>query len=424
MTARILGNMLLPLIFCANTVYPQTVTVEECFKKARVNYPLIKQLNLIEKAREYNMDNLQKTFLPQVAVTAQASWQTDVMTLPVNIPGIPSISRGQYRATADISQTVWDGGTIKSQKALTVASSNVELQNIEVEMYAIAEQICNLYFGTLLTDEQMKQIDILRENLEVSLNSARSMHKNGTALASDIDLLNVEILNTVQRKTELIHLKSAYTEMLSALINEPLAEFSLVRSVNEFPDLQNTVLSRPEMLMFERQISLIDARENMIKSKSRPRLSLFVQGGYGRPGLNMLSDNFDFWGIGGVRMSWFLGNLYTKRNEKRIVSIDREKIMNREETLKFNINRQLVQIRNEIDSYGKLMESDREIIALREKVRTASEKKYSSGICTVNDLIKDINVENFARQNRAIHETLYLMSIYKYKNVSGTINFE
>ena len=138
----------------------------------------------------------------------------------------------------------------------------------------------------------------------------------------------------------------------------------------------------------------------------------------------MLSDNFDFWGIGGLRISWYFGNFYTKNNEKRIINIDREKIRNREETLKFNINRQLLQIRNEIDSYSELMTSDKEIIALREKVRTASEKKYNNGICTVNDLIKDINAENLARQNRVIHETLYLMSVYKYKNVAGTINFE
>jgi AAA+ ATPase superfamily predicted ATPase len=123
-------------------------------------------------------------------------------------------------------------------------------------------------------------------------------------------------------------------------------------------------------------------------------------------------------------MSWYFGNLYTKNNEKRIINIDREKVRNREETLKFNINRQLTQIRNEIDSYKELMKSDEEIIALREKVRIASEKKYNNGVCTINDLIKDINAENLARQSRAIHETLYLMSVYKYKNVSGTINFE
>jgi outer membrane protein TolC len=299
----------------------------------------------------------------------------------------------------------------------------VELQSIEVEMYSVTEQVCNLYFGLLLTEEQLKQLDILNENLALSLNTAKSMYNNGIAIDSDVDLLNVEILNTEQKKTEATHLKNAYTEMLSALIGEPVGAFSLVGKADKFPDLNVAEIKRPEISLLERQISLADARENMIKSKNMPHLSLFVQGGYGKPGLNMLSDNFDFWGIGGVRLSWFFGNLYTKNNEKRIVNIDREKIRNREETLKFNISRQLLQVKNEIKSYDELIKSDGEIIALREKVRIASEKKYNNGIVTVNDLIKDINAENIARQSRAIHEIRYLMCVYRYKYVSGSINF-
>jgi outer membrane protein TolC len=411
-------------MFCTNITYSQAITVEECFRKARANYPLIKQHDLIEKSKEYNISNLQKTFLPQIVTGVQASYQTDVITLPVNIPGIPTVSKEQYRATVDISQTLWDGGIVKSQKELAQASSSVERQSVEVEMYPVVEQVCNLYFGTILTEERMKQLDILKDNLEISLNIARAMQKNGVAIASDIDVLTVEILNTRQKKTEAVRLKTAYIEMLSSLINEPVNGLSPVRAINEFPDLQDTEISRPEISLFERQLSLIEARESMINSKNMPHFSLFVQGGYGRPGLNMLSDKFDFWGIGGVRMSWYFGNLYTKNNEKRITGIDREKIRNREETFKSNINRQLMQIRNETESYGELMKSDEEIIALREKVRIASEKKYSNGVCTVNDLIKDINAENLARQNRAIHETLYLMCVYRYKNVAGKINFE
>jgi outer membrane protein TolC len=181
--------------------YSQTLTIEECFKKAKANYPLIKQHDLIEKSKEYNISNLQKTFLPQIATSIQASYQTDVITLPINLPGIPSMSKEQYKATIDVSQILWDGGIVKSQKALTQASSSVERQSVEVETYSIVEQVCNLYFGTLLMKEQLKQLDILKENLEISLNIAKSMQKNGIAIASDIDALNVEILNTLQKKT-------------------------------------------------------------------------------------------------------------------------------------------------------------------------------------------------------------------------------
>jgi outer membrane protein TolC len=397
--------------------------MEECFKKARANYPLIRQYNLIEQSKNYELSNLQKVFLPQITMNAQANYQTDVITLPIDMPGIPTMSKDQYKATIDINQTIWDGGMVKSQKELSEASSNVELQNIEVEMYPLTEQVCNLYLGILMIDEQLKQLDILKENLEVSLNIANSMQKNGIALASDIDILNVEILNTLQKKTEAIQLKTSYTEMLASLINEPVSSAMLV---NEFQSSLPfaagiATINRPEISLFERQINLLDARGNVIDSKNMPRFSLFVQGGYGKPGLNMLSDRFDFFGIGGVRLSWNFGNLYTKNNEKRIVNIDKEKVKTREETLKFNINRQLLQVINEIDLYRELMKSDDEIIILREKVRTASEKKYNNGIYTVNDLIKDINTENISRQNKALHEIQYLMRVYKYKIELGEL---
>jgi outer membrane protein TolC len=423
MKAKISTIAVILLILCAGAARSQ-ISIEECFKKAKANYPLIKQHRLLEKSKEYEVGNLQKIFLPQVAATVQASYQTDVITLPVNIPGMPSMSKEQYRATVDASQILWDGGIVKSQKELAQAAVGVERQSIEVEMYTLVEQVCNLYFGALLTGEQSKQLDILKRNLEVSLNIATAMHKNGIAIASDIDLLNVEILNTQQKKTETQHLRNAYIEMLSALVNEPLDSLSFARSADAQSNLRDVEIRRPEITLFERQMSLVEARASMLKSKNMPRISLFVQGGYGRPGLNMLSNDFDFWGIGGVRMSWNFGSLYTKNDERRILDIDREKIRNREETLKFNIDRQLIRIRNELDSYRELLTSDEEIIALREKVRIASEKKYNNGICTVNDLIKDINAENIARQSRAIHETLYQMSVYRYKNVSGTVDFE
>jgi outer membrane protein TolC len=395
--------------------------MEDCFEKARANYPLIKQQNLIEQSKNYEIGNLQKVLLPQISLNAQASYQSEVITLPINIPGVPTMSKDQYKATIDLSQTIWDGGMVKSQKQLSEASGNVELQNIEVEMYPVTEQVCNLYLGILLIDEQLKQLDILNENLDVSLTIANSMQKNGIALASDIDILNVEILNTLQKKTEAAQLKISYTEMLSVLIDEPVSSSMLVNEFRNSLPFSGDIatINRPEISLFERQINLLDARGNLINSKNMPRFSLFVQGGYGKPGLNMLADGFDFFGIGGLRLSWNFGNLYTKNDEKRIVNLDKEKVKNREETLIFNINRQLLQVTNEIDLYRELMKSDDEIIILREKVRTASEKKYNNGIYTVNDLIKDINAENISRQSKAMHEIQYLMSVYKFKILTG-----
>lgn len=150
-----------------------------------------------------------------------------------------------------------------------------------------------------------------------------------------------------------------------------------------------------------------------------PNLSLFAQGGYGRPGLNIMSNDFDFWAIGGIRVSWNFGNLYTRKREKRIIRINKSIIDTDEETFRFNNNNQQIKYVEEITKNKLLIDKDDEIIKLRNKVRLASENRYKNGVYNINDLIRDINIENQAIQTKAIHEIDYILSIYNYKNVKG-----
>lgn len=396
------------------------ITLEECQQRARDNYPLIKQFELIESSKKYDVENLSKKYLPQIVLNTQASLQSEVIALPIHIQGVefPEKSKDQYKIALDITQSIWDGGTTKSEKLISIANNNIKKQKIEVELFQIKDRVNQLYFGILSINKQLGILDIYDETLKTNREFVEALCKNGVALSSDIDIIAVELINNEQKKIELQSLKETYQKILSGFINQKLTEQTIYNIPETNVDLSSSLI-RPEISLFNQERLLLDAQTSSINAKNMPNLSLFAQGGYGRPGLNIMSNDFDFWAIGGIRVSWNFGNLYTRKREKRIIRINKSIIDTDEETFRFNNNNQQIKYVEEITKNKLLIDKDDEIIKLRNKVRLASENQYKNGVYNINDLVRDINIENQAIQTKAIHEIDYILSIYNYKNVKG-----
>jgi len=388
------------------------------------NYPLIKQYGLIEQAEKYTLQNLSKNYLPQFGFNAQATYQSDVTKLPFDassfpIPiDIPSLDKDQYKAVVEASQLIWDGGATSSQRKITKANSEVENQQVEVNLYSIKEKINQLYFGILSIDKQLEIIDLTEQNLRSNKEIVTSMFNNGTAMQSDVDLIDVELLGLEQQLIEQRSLRKSSILMLSLFIHKSLDNNTILQKpLDDF--ILNGDIARPELSLYNSQKSMLNAQESSINAKNMPRINLFAQGGYGRPGLNMLEDKFKLFAIGGIKLSWNFGSLYTKKNEKRIIENNINNVEVQRETFLFNTNIQLTKEQEEMQKSKKLLEKDDEIIRLRNRVKIAGESKYKNGIYQMNELIRDINAEAMARQSKALHEIQYLMNIYNYKHIQG-----
>lgn len=414
----------MPFIY-ANAQVEQ-ITLDECQQLARENYPLIKQHNLISLTEKYNAENLAKNYLPQLAFNAQASYQSAVTKLPFDlsslpIPGAnlstPNMSKDQYKATVDVTQIIWDGGVISSQQKIIKSGSEVEKQNLEVNLFQLRDRINQLYFGVLSIDKQLEILKLYRENLQSTFHVVSSALKNGVAMQSDVDAVSVELLKLDQKEIELTNLRQATTQLLTAFVNKPINESTNLTPPNEY--IISEVNKRPELTLFNNQRALLDAQENAISAKNMPQLGLFLQGGYGRPGLNMLENKFKPFALGGVKLTWKFGNLYTKSNEKMLIENNRNILSVQEETFLFNTNLQSTQAQSEIVKFKELIKKDDEIISLRNRLRVAGETKYKNGIYTINDLIKDINAENESLQTKALHHIQHLLSTYNHKNING-----
>ena len=366
-------------------------TLEECQQAAERNYPLIKQYGLIEKTTELTVANIQKGWLPQVSASAQATYQSDVVAFPDQMQAIyqqmgldmKGLTKDQYRVGIDVSQTVYDGGAISSQKRIAREQGKVQTAQNEVNIYNVRKRVNEMYFALLMLDEQMKLNQDLQELLSGNERKLASMVKNGTAAESDWQNVKAERLNVVH------------------------------------PPDSGGENRRPELKALDAQIGLYNAQEKALDAALMPKLGVFAQGFYGYPGLNMFEDmmrnDWSLNGIVGARLTWNIGALYTRKNDKAKLQLQRDLTESNRDVFLFNNNLEQIQQNENISRYKKLMADDEEIISLRQAVRKAAESKLSHGIIDVNDLVREINAENAARVQQSMHEIEMLKEIYDNK---------
>jgi outer membrane protein TolC len=414
---------LLVIIFFANQISAQTInqlTLTQAYDLAQKNYPVIKQKDLVKQTENLTIENLRKGYLPQAAVSGQATYQSDVTGIDISVPGIniQSPSKDQYKLLADINQVVYDGGVIKQQEKAIQLNSEVEEQKLEVELYKLKDRINQIYLGVLFLDEQIKQADLNKQDVQVGIKQVEARVNNGVAFKSNLNVLKAQLLQTDQRVIELRASRKGLIETLGLFLNQSLDETTAL----EIPIIESgisTDISRPELKLYSDQSKLIQQQNKLVISKNLPRASLFAQGGYGKPGLNLLKNGFDWFYIAGVRFNWSLGGLYTSKKEKQLNEVNRKMIDIQKETFLLNTNTELKQQHSEIDKYNQLVETDKAIIDLRVQVKEAAVAQLQNGVITANDYLREINAEDQARQSLIIHQIQLLQAQINYQTTLG-----
>ena len=404
----------------------QAQSLDDCQRAAEQNYPLIRQYDLIEKTTELTVANIGKGWLPQVSASAQATYQSDVVAFPDQFKTLyaqmgldmKGLTKDQYRVGVDVQQTIYDGGAISSQKAIAREQGKVQSAQNEVNLYNVRKRVNEMYFSLLLLDDQIRLNNDLQELLLGNEKKLASMVKNGTAAESDLQSVKAERLNVIQQKTSLESQKRMLQKMLSTFCG---IEVKAVEKPAMIADGEGLMAEnrRPELKALDAQIGLLNAQEHALNSALMPKLGVFAQGYYGYPGLNMFEDmmshNWSLNGIVGARLTWNIGALYTRKNDKAKINSQRSMVDVQRNVFLFNNNLEQIQQNENISRYKKLMADDEEIISLRSAVRKAAESKLSHGIIDVNDLVREINQENAARVSQSMHEIEMLKQIYDNK---------
>ena len=400
-------------------VRSQEITLAACQEQARANFPLTRQQGLIDQVTKNTIEALMAQYFPQFRLSGQASYQSDVTKIDLNMPDgfpkidIPTPEKDQYKLYLDVSQTIFGGGSLGVQQQFTKAEAEVNKQRIEVELYKLRDKINQVYFGILLADEQQKQTDILKNDLNTALEKVKVMVKNGVSLETNQFNLEAELI-TINQNIKNIELgRSALLEILGKLIGKDLDKETQLTKPGTIRLKSDFV--RPELTLIDLQKNTLSLQNLQLAAQNVPEISLFLQGGWGKPALNMFSTQFEPYYVGGVRFNWYISRLYTIIRERRNIET-RQKMYDIERDV-FNLNNEIEQTqkRSKITQLRSVLQTDNELIALRSKIKQTSQIQLENGVITSSDFIREANAENQALQSKALHEMQLQLAEYDLK---------
>ena len=371
------------------SIAQQSITLEECYKLVAENYPLTKQTQLLEAQNKLDKEVVSIAKLPQLSVAAQATYQSDVIEIPIPNANIQPLNKDQYRATVSVNQLIYNGGLVDASLGLKSAQLKTKQKQVEVNLYQLKQQINQLYFSILLAQESELLLNAKKEQLEAKLKEAKSGIKYGIILPSSDKVLEAELLKLSQQFKELESNKTSFIASLSSLISQPLNDSVVFQNLLVETDLQ-TELTRPELELFQFKKEEITTSENVLSKQNTPKLLGFATGGYGNPGLNMLDNSFQPFYTVGVKLNWNVFDWNANKKQRESLAINKDIVENETEIFKLNTNIQLNQQQKEIDKIEEFIASDLEIINLRKEVLKSTDSQLKNGVITSSAYITEL----------------------------------
>jgi outer membrane protein TolC len=409
------------LIFSGQLLLAQeAVTLEQCQKWARENHPALKQLDLYQQILALKNENNATSYLPQVGLNGQATYQSAVTKIGLSLPNIkiPTVDKDQYKIYLDLKQTIWDGGLSKAKELINNAENAGNLQQSEVELYQVKEKVNQFFFTSFLIQENLKILEKKTETLRERKKILESAVNNGMVLYSELDQLLAELIKTQQTIVELKSSNETVLYALSVLTGKTPEQFNNLllpaeTAVSALP------VKRPELDLFSRQSELLGANSEILQKQRNPKLFGFGQAGYGKPGLNMLNNEFDTYYLVGLGFSWNVLDWKNTSRQKQMIRLQQDLVQTKQEAFMRNIDLATDQQSKQIGQLAELLKTDQELIAIRERITKTSASKLENGTITTADYIQDLNAETTARLMLETRKIQLKEAQVKLENIRG-----
>jgi len=405
----------------------ESVTLDFCYLKAIENYPLTKQKELLIASNDLRVKNLNKNYLPEMMVNGQVHYQSDVTKTPfqdMTIPGVesfPQVEKDWYKITLDVNQVIYDGSLTNRQKDIEEINLQIDQQNVDIELYKVKERVNLIYFNVLLLRENIRVIELHKDILSSKLKDVESGIKNGTILASNTDIIKAEIIQIEQSQAELNIGIQASINILNELTGLELNSGTEFQEPDVSIDLNNYLNNRPEFYLFILQQNKLEASKKVKGSKLLPRLYAFGQAGYGRPGYDMLKNEFDDFYMVGARLNWKIWDWNRSGKEKEILDLQSKIIDTQKETFDKNIRIDLQNKIAEIRKVEEMISRDIQIIELREKISKSSSSQLDNGVITSTEYLTELNAESKSKLDLQTHKIQLVKAKLDYKATLGNL---
>ncbi len=413
-------TILLAFLLTFSSFGQEKLSLEECYTLVNKNYPLSKQYSLLTKQNELDLAVIKTGKLPTLDFSAQATYQSDVIELPISIPNITieSPNKDQYKATISVNQLIYGGGLINANIEAKSAALKTQQKQVEVNLYQLKEQVNQLYFSILLLQEKKYLLVAKKTQLETTLKEVKAGVKYGMLLPSSDIILEAELIKIDQQFTEIDLNKTSLIETLSKLIGQHIT----TTIVLENPEVSNSLeveIKRPELDLFQLQKEQIDASEQLLIKKNSPKLMGFATGGYGNPGLNMLDNSFQSYYMTGLKINWNIFDWNATKTAQKSLKINKEIIDNQQDIFTLNTTIELNQQQSEINKISSFIASDKTIIELRKKILKSANSQLKNGVITSSAYVTELTNLYESENNLNTHKIQLLLAKATYKITKG-----
>lgn len=407
------------LLFSQNFWAQESLTLEKCYALVEKNYPLAKQNNLLQNQSELETIVLAKEKLPKISFHAQATYQSDVTQVPFSMPNvtIEPLNKDQYRATLDVNQLIYNGGVIKAQTQLKATQIKSQQQVVAVNLYQLKSQVNQYYFGLLLSQERQELLQAKKVLLEEKSKEIQTAVKFGAVLPASEQVIEAEIINLNQQLSAIALEQLKLWKNLELLAGQVFYPNTILSKPTHFVTESSGI--RPELALFDLQNQQIEATQKVIATTNAPKLNAFLQGGYGNPALNMLSNSFEAFYMTGIRLNWTMFDWNKTKKEKELLELSKQIILAEKATFEVNQNRQLNEYNFEIEKINEQLKSDFEIILLREKIVRSAEAQMKNGVITSSDYLNEVTHLFESKIIEKTHHIQLLLAKANYQIISG-----
>jgi len=398
-----------------------TISLEKCKIAAINNYAGTKNIDLYKSAETYQLSKTSAAYLPKLNLNAQATWQSEVTS--IDLSGLPfpinidPPSKDQYKAVLEVSQMIYDGGMTKKLKAVQQAETEINLAGVKVEQSKIEDQINQLYINVLYLNKQLELNESLKTQLEQKLRKAESGVKNGVLLETAVNVIKAEVLKLEQLQIGLKYKKKTALQSLSTLTALKITENTIMQEIRV--ELIDGVNLRVEEVVFEYQRNKIDQNIGLLSASRFPKLYSFGQFGYGRPGLNFFSTEFQPYLYAGVSLTWNIWDWNQVKNDKANLQIQKEMIDVKHDLFSQSIDMLRTTEINNIEKYKEAIKKDEEIIALREKITKVASSQLDNGTITATEYLAEVNAEMQSRLNLELNKVLFIQAKLNLNFING-----
>ncbi len=405
--------LLLPIALSAQ----QTLTLEDCYNRAEQHYPLAAQTQLLAQKSSHEIAAINKSKLPRIDLNAQSTYQSEVIGLPMSLPGVESLNKDQYRATLDVNQLIYNGGLISINTQLKETQTKNNQQQVAVQLYHLKNRINHYYFSLLLLQEKKALLQSKKEVLNTKILEVKSGVKNGALLPASELVLEAELTKIRQQDIELDFERIKMLQSLSELTFTELNQETILTQPHATPTGING--KRPELALYDLQNEQIEIAKRILTKSSLPKISVFGQAGYGNPGLNMLDNSFQSFYMLGLRANWNVFDWGKNKKDKIALDITKEIIQSEKETFEMNTKIELQQMNNEIRKITQLLASDLELIQTREKIVQSSDIQMKNGVITTAEYLSEFINLFEAKNTLKTHEVQLSLAKSNYEIIKG-----